>query len=159
MKDYFTSKEQLEIMMALSLKQLTTDMYDNWSKRKCLTSEEKKYLKSSLSFLDKFLKLLFARTNKEELEKLDKKMKKNTVRMYDNYELERLNKKINNSYATTRLTEDEFCLLAENLMDVKCKGCNKNRSECDIYKFLDENNVPEFSENTAENCKYSYELL
>ena len=158
MKDYFTSKEQLEIMMALSLKKLITDMHDNWSKRKCLTSEEQKYLKTSLTFLEKFLELLFARTSKEELEKLNKKMKKNTVRMYDNYELERLNKKINNSYATTHLTEDEFCLLAENLMDVRCKDCKRNRHDCDIYKFLEENNVPEFSDNTAENCKYSYTL-
>ena len=158
MKDYFTSKEQLEIMMALSLKELITGMYDNWSKRKCLTSEEKKYLKTSLTFLEKFLELLFARTSKEELEKLNKKMKKNTVRMYDNYELERLNKKINNSYATTHLTEDEFCLLAENLMDVRCKDCKRSRHDCDIYKFLEENNVPEFSDNTAENCKYSYTL-
>ena len=157
MKDYFTSREQMEIMLMITLQSTLKEVLEDWDKRKCLTKDERRNLKMSSTYMTKFINSLFSRMNKEEIETLNKKMSKNTVRLYDKYELDRLNKKINDAYAVTKLTEDEFCTIAEQIMDINCKNCNKNRHECMLYKVFDENNAPEMTGETFDNCKYHYE--
>ena len=86
MKDYFTSREQMEIMLMITLQNTLKEVLEDWDKRKCLTKDERRSLKMSSTYMTKFINSLFSRMNKEEIETLNKKMSKNTVRLYDKYE-------------------------------------------------------------------------
>lgn len=155
-KDYFTSQEQLEIMMALCLKQNLSEMIDSWEKRKAIDTTEAKNLKLSRTYLTKFLQSLFNRTNKKELDKLNRKMKVNTVRLYDKFQLDQLNREIDGAYARTTLDSEQYCTFCEEIMDVRCNGCDKDWKTCDLYNLFDSTLAPEPGCNKA-NCKYSYD--
>lgn len=155
-KDYLTSQECLEIMMIVSLQQTICRMIDSWVERGATTTLEGKSLKMARTYISKFLESIFTRLSKEEIKKLNRKMEINTVRLYDKYELDSLNKKIESTYEKTVLDSDQYCLLCENIMDVNCKDCNKDYKSCDIYTLFDSTLAPEPSE-CKQNCKYSYE--
>lgn len=156
-KDYFTSQESLEIMMLLSLKHNLDGVVDGWGARNVISPDESKNLKMARTYLSKFLESLFARTSKEEIKRLNRKMEVNTVRLYDKYQLDALNKKVDAAYEKTVLDSDQYCLFCENIMDVNCKSCTKCSSECELYDLFVDTLAPEPGDNKP-NCKYAYDL-
>lgn len=157
-KDYLTSNEQLEVMILIALKDVIGKMVTSWSERKAFYDDESKNLKTSFTYLGKFLDSIYSRLDDKELERLNRKLSMNAVRLYDNYEIEKKENKIKNVYSKFTLTSSEWYEFCEEIMNVRCKDCENCWQNCNLYKLLDENNAPEPTGFSNVKCKYFYTL-
>lgn len=74
----------------------------------------------------------------------------------DDYTLQKLYRLLEAKKDYT-LTKDEFIDLIEAKMEMSCKGCTKNRCECDTHKFFEDNFIPPINEDSDKcNCEYAY---
>lgn len=156
MKDYLTSDERLLIMLSLAYLEHIDNMADTWPDRAVLEKEEGKNLKMARTYLKKFLKGFFSKLNIKEQQAINKRLNRNKFLMYDNYELDKMERKMNKSMDNVTLEREEFEDWCCEVMDVKCKNCKKHWVECDMHKLFVDNLIPEPTGFNSNNCRYAY---
>lgn len=167
-KDYMNYEERNQMMVMGGLirmeefvknkgkdgpKMLT--MADSWEQRGAATKDEIKWLKTSHTFLRKFFDSVIKRMNKDEQEKLKRKLSKFDFRYVDDYTLDKVYRDLTDKMKYAVMENDDFQNWTVEVMEVKCKGCTCDWKECTFHKALEDNFVPE-TEWNLPNCRYAY---
>jgi hypothetical protein len=171
MRDYLNSNEKNQFMVLQSIVQMIdglrnsgvdgpkiTNMLEEWSKRNNITKEEHKNLKTSETFLRKFLASVYERLSKKEQEQIKKKIMKFDFKLVDDYTLKQVNRNIIDRFVNAAVPREQFQDWCCEIMQVKCNGCTKNWNECQLHDVFNDNFVPE-SGFDCTNCKYAYSKL
>lgn len=167
MKDYLNTQERNQLMVFMSLLQLMEGrrngfdavkigtMMEEWSKRNNMTKEEHKYLKTSNTYLKKFITSVRDRLSKKEKDVLEKKLAKFDFRLVDDFTLSQVHRDMSDKMVNAILPRQQFYDWCKNIMEVKCNGCTKDWKECDLHEVFDDNFIPE-SGFDCSNCRYAY---
>lgn len=132
-------------------------MWEEWTERGILTKEQKKNMKTGFTYLRKFLDDVFQ--NNLDIKSKDIVSKKSvnwSFRLMDDYTVQKIYTMLSNQQEI-HMSKDDFYDLVETKMHVSCKGCTKNRCECDFHTFLENRFVPPMNEKAeCVNCEYAY---
>jgi hypothetical protein len=121
MRDYLNSNEKNQFMVLQSIVQMIdglrnsgvdgpkiTNMLEEWSKRNNITKEEHKNLKTSETFLRKFLASVYERLSKKEQEQIKKKIMKFDFKLVDDYTLKQVNRNIIDRFVNAAVPREQF---------------------------------------------------
>ena len=157
MKDYLNTDER-DLMLILSnhLDRIER-MIVEWDKRGNLTKDERKALRTSLSWGLKAFESIVQRQNNSSLKALDRALKNNTV-IIDMKSIAEVYKKKKVAQVDAFYEENkEYIRLVELIMDYNCKDCSKSCNKCDFYSEFEEQYIPDLSGiKKPQNCKYAY---
>jgi hypothetical protein len=167
-RDYLNSNEKNQFMVLQSVVQMMdglrnsgvdgpkiSSMLEDWSKRDNMTKAEHKNLKTSETYLRKFLASVYERLNAKEKDAIKKKLMKFDFKLIDDYTLKQINRDIADKITNAVVPRQEFYDWSSEIMEVKCNGCTKDWSTCQLHQVFDNNLVPE-SGFDCKNCKYAY---
>ncbi|MDR7237144.1 DUF5651 domain-containing protein [Neobacillus drentensis] len=170
MRDYLNSIEKNQFMVLQSIVQLMdglrnagvdgpkiTSMLEEWTKRGNITKAEHKNLKTSETFLRKFLASVYERLSPKEQELIKKKVMKFDFKLVDDFTLKQVHRDIKDKMNNAVVPRQQFYDWCMEIMNVKCNGCTKDWNTCDLHQVLDNNFIPE-SGFDCKNCKYAYNL-
>ncbi|MFD0825833.1 DUF5651 domain-containing protein [Neobacillus sp. M.A.Huq-85] len=170
MRDYLNANEKNQFMVLQSIVQMMdglrnagvdgpkiSSMLEEWSKRDNMTKEEHKNLKTSETYLRKFLSSVYERLSQKEQDVIKKKIMKFDFKLVDDYTLKQVHRDIADRLVNAVVPRQQFYKWCEEIMTVKCNGCTKNWNECELHQVFEDNFVPESGFNCG-NCKYAYKL-
>ena len=168
MRDYLNSNEKNQFMVLQSIVQMMdglrnsgidgpkiSSMLEDWSKRDNMTKAEHKNLKTSETFLRKFLASVYERLSAKEQDAIKKKLMKFDFKLIDDYTLKQIDRDIKDKIANAVVPRQQFYDWSSEIMAVKCNGCTTDWSTCQLHEVFDNNLVPE-SGFDCKNCKYAY---
>jgi hypothetical protein len=168
LRDYLNANEKNQFFVLLSVAQLMEGKRNNgvdgprigtileeWSKRGNMTKEEHKNLKTSQTYLNKFISSVYDRLSPKERAIIDKKSTKFDFKLIDDYTLKQVNRDIADKINNAVVPRQEFYEWCAEIMSAKCNGCTKDWNTCDLHQVFDNNLVPESGFN-CQNCKYAY---
>jgi hypothetical protein len=168
MRDYLNASEKNQFMVLQSIVQMVdglrnsgvdgpkiSSMLEDWSKRNNMTKEEHKNLKTSETFLRKFLASVYDRLSPKDQEAIKKKLIKFDFKLVDDFTMKQINRDISDRFVNAAVPREQFYKWCEEIMNVKCNGCTKDWNTCDLHQVFEENFVPE-SGFDCKNCKFAY---
>lgn len=168
MRDYLNSNEKNQFMVLQSIVQMMdglrnsgvdgpklSSILEEWKKRNNITKDEHKHLKTSDTYLRKFLASVYDRLNHKEQEAIKKKLVKFDFKLIDDYTLKQIDRDIKDKINNAVVPRQQFYDWSSEIMTVKCNGCTKDWSTCQLHEMFDNNLVPE-SGFDCKNCKYAY---
>lgn len=167
-RGYLNREEYNNFLMLLSLNMLvigersldckaTPPMWDTWVEKGIMTPEQKKNLKMATTYFNKFINDVF--NNNFDLTTKDKiiqQIAKFDFRLIDDYTVQKIYSLMNSTTKEFHMDKDDFFDLVEAKMEMSCKGCTKDRNECELRQFLEDRFVPPINEGSECNCEYSY---
>lgn len=154
-KDYLNSTETMQILFLDAMTLNLDEMIQDWTKRGTFDTKDEESLRNARIYINNFLSNVYNSLDKKEKDKIMKKLKSNQICMYDVHQLNMLENRKKKAQERYYLSYDEFCDIAEQIMDVRCNKCEKHWKECSLYNILDRNNAPE-SGFCFGKCKYAY---
>ncbi|MDQ0412705.1 DUF5651 domain-containing protein [Mesobacillus stamsii] len=168
MRDYLNSNEKNQFMVLQSIVQMMdglrnsgvngpkiSSMLEDWTKRDNMTKAEHKNLKTSETFLRKFLASVYERLNSKEQDVIKKKLVKFDFKLIDDYTLKQIDRDIKDKITNAVLPRQQFYDWSSEIMAVKCNGCTQEWNTCQLHQVFDDNLVPE-SGFDCKNCKFAY---
>lgn len=132
-------------------------MWEEWSKHDMINVEQQKNLKMATTYLKKFITSKLQDLDKETQDKINKKIQKFDFKLVDDYTLQKLFRDMNDRMKYVTLPREDFYNWTEEVMYKHCTECTKDRGECNLYKILDDNLIPEAGYNIP-SCPYAYKL-
>ena len=109
------------------------------------------------TYFNKFINDVF--NNNFDLTTKDKiiqQIAKFDFRLIDDYTVQKIYSLMNSTTKEFHMDKDDFFDLVEAKMEMSCKGCTKDRNECELRQFLEDRFVPPINEGSQCNCEYSY---
>lgn len=168
MRDYLNSIEKNQFMVLQSVLQLIegkrndgkdgpkiNNMLKQWTDHSNMTKEEHKNLKTSETYLKKFLLSVYDRLSPKEQSILNKKITKFDFKLVDDYTLKQVHRDISDRFVNAVVPREQFYDWCAEIMSVKCNGCTKDWNTCDLHHVFENNFVPE-SGFDCQNCKFAY---
>lgn len=164
-RGYLRANEENLLMMLMTLGQLLDGTrslddkndgasWDVMEKAGIITKEQKKNLKMATTYIKKFTSdLVENNLDYKEKAKLLRKAAKWNFRIVDDYQLKKLDKIYGKK--DRGVSEEWFIELIDSSLFANCKGCTKDRTECKLRDFYDDNLIPRVTES-CDNCEYSY---
>jgi hypothetical protein len=170
MRDYLNAIEKNQFMVLQSIVQLMDglrnsgvdgpkieSMLEEWKKRDNITKDEHKNLKTSETYLRKFLASVYERLSPKEQDLIKKKVMKFDFKLVDDFTLKQVNREIKDRMVNAVIPRQQFYDWCVDIMEVKCNGCTKDWNTCDLHQVFEHNFVPE-SGFDCSNCKFAYNL-
>jgi hypothetical protein len=167
-RDYLNATEKNQFMVLQSIIQLLEGkrhegkrgpqihtILEQWKNSNNLTKEEHKSLKTSETYLKKFIMSVFNRLSKKEQSILEKKILKFDFKLVDDYTLKQVNRDIQDRFVNAVMPREQFYTWTEEIMCVKCLGCTKDGNTCELNAVFEDNFIPE-SGFDLPNCKFAY---
>lgn len=168
-RGYLNREEFNSFMMLASLNMLINGergldgrrgrpIWDAWMEKNIMTPEQKKNIKMATTYFGKFINDVF--NNNLDIKSKDRiinQLAKYDFRVVDDYSLQQIYKLMKSSLEDFHVDKDNFFDLVEAKMVVSCKGCTKNRCECELRTFFESKFIPPINEGSQCNCEYSYE--
>ena len=172
-RGYLRQEEMNQVVMLASTYQLLMGfrslhgsgdkepVWEKFEKSGIITKEQIKYIKMATTYQRKFLDSFVGdNLDRKSKEIISKRLAKWELRVADDYQIKRLenllkrNKEVN-------LSLDEFYSLVDAKLYAECKGCTKNRQDCKLRNFFEENFIPgiedlKIVEQGKCNCEYAY---
>ena len=130
-------------------------------KNQMITKEQAKNLRTAITYQRKFLESFIEdNLDRKTKETMAKRLVKWELRVVDDYQVQKLDNLLKKK-EDVNLTMDEFLSLVDAKLYAECKGCTKNRQECKLRDFFEENFIPGISdmkvvEEGKCNCEYAY---
>lgn len=168
MKDYLNAEEKNQFMVLCSVLQIfkgvrnmgiknpaeIKTMLEDWNSRGNLTKDEHRSLKMAGTYINKFCESVYERLGDKEKFEIERRLGKFDFRLVDDYTLKKVYKQIQTEFEK----QEEYRTFAEEIMDIRCKGCTKDYKQCELYKLFDNNFIEESGFDMC-NCKYAYKEL
>ena len=157
MKKYLNREERITVLYLTNLLDRTEMMIQDWDSRGNLTKNEKKWLKTSLSFGLKVLESILARLDINVVVNLKKEKEQSGIHLDMVHSLEVIKKRKSAELDGCYEDNKEYYKLVELILEHNCKGCTTPCGECEFFKDFTEQCVPYLDgDETKQNCKYSY---
>lgn len=174
-RGYLRQEEMNAIIMLASTHQLIKGLrglhdhgdgvptWDKFAKSGIITKEQSKYLKMSMTYLEKFLdSFILDNLDRKTKETVAKRIAKWELRVADDYMIQKLDNMLRNSRERT-VTLDELLSLVDGKLYAECKGCTKDRNECPLRDFYENQFIPPVvdwgkvqEDKMPCNCEYAY---
>lgn len=164
-RSYLNSKEENFYMTAKVMLLLlngdtdTTEGNENivqvFEKAGMLTKNTKRSLKTSMTYLEKFLTDTYLLLDSREQKKIIKKSLGFNLKFINDFEAEKLNRDITDKKKYVSIKRNLF----ENVIDVlgqECVNCTKHYKECSLYDVFEDTLT--VSDGECKNCKYACKL-
>lgn len=132
-------------------------MWESWVERGVMTPEQRKNLKMANTYFNKFINDVF--NNNFDLVTKDKviaQLVKYDFRLIDDHTVRQVYNLMDSATKEFHLTQDEFFDLVEAKMETSCKGCTKDRCECETRELFESKFIPPVNEGSQCNCEYAY---
>ena len=121
-----------------------------------ITAEEKKNLKSSYTFLKKYLESAYNNLDQPTQNKIDKQADKFDFRLVDDYTFKRIIRDISKEMDYAKIKRKDFEEILEDVAEIKCVGCTQDYKECSLFKVMDQC-LLKYGEGTGK-CPYAADL-
>jgi hypothetical protein len=151
-KDYLTTDERRTFIVFKKAIDKAEEMVEHWK----LTKEEKKNLRTCITFGMKVFDSVSGSLSNKALEALIKSVTKAKLTIEDKHAIEVYNKKIGSNIDSAYEENRDYYRLVELLMACKCYKCELSCKECEIADEFEEHLVPS-SPDGKGNCQYAYE--
>lgn len=173
LKDYLNSEELNDFMTIGMLLETSGDILESkidekvitlgkiriaWDTRGNLSKEEHKAIKTAETYLTKAYRSILNRLSKNEAIKIQRRLNTSYIRILDKYTIDKINRETADKYKNAVIPRVQFEDWCEVIMQVKCKGCTKDRQACKLREVFEDNFVPE-SDWGLDNCRYAYNEL
>lgn len=154
MFQYLNQRQVGDLMLLFCISDTLEKIIRTWVEHENMTKEEAKYIRTSRTYMNKFMKELQARIPDKEKEKLVKRYSNFHLQIMDKWLLDKFQRDIEESAQTVLMDRDIFTGLAYEVSNVKCKDCDKHFQECKWHDVLYECLFP--SAEQKHNCPYAY---
>lgn len=148
--------QQLEGLRSISGRPSEIPMWEDWTKRGMMTPEAKKCLKMGHTYIKKFIDEMLQSLDKEEVQKISKKLEKFDYRLIDDYTLQKVHRDINDHFKYAVMDRENFNNIIEDMAQVTCVGCTKDYRKCALHKVYEDILLPGLGEQP--NCPYACNL-
>lgn len=157
MKNYLNKQERVAILFFTNLLDRVENMIEDWDSRGNLTKNERKWLKSCVTFGIKALESILYRQDRGVVANLQKEKNKSAIHLDMKHSLEVIAKKKSADLKASYEENKEYFKLVELILEHNCNGCRKQFTECEFYKEFEDQCIPYADGNEEfQNCKYSY---
>src|SRR5437763_1570303 len=130
MRDYLNANEKNQFMVLQSIVQLIdglrnagvdgaklSNMLEQWTKSNNMTKEEHKNLKTSETYLRKFLSSVYDRLSSREQDVIKKKIMKFDFKLVDDYTLKQVNRNIADRFVNAAVPREQFYNWCSEIMN------------------------------------------
>lgn len=154
LKNYLNNEESNNIFWLYVTKMYMPKYRHNMVSSGNITAEEHKHLKMAETYLGKFTDSILSRVNQKTIKNFSSKFADHEIRVMDAKTLHKMRGQWADEIQAVHLKREEFEDFCEQIMEVKCNGCEINPEDCNLYDLLEENFVPVY--DACINCKYAY---
>lgn len=154
-KKRLTQKQRRELFQLEMMYAVVRSFAEQFDRDSILTKENAKFVKIALSFIEKVIHNILTELEEKEKQKYQNWAKKFRVAFLDEESVldRKIVEKLEKYADKYVLSEEEFLDLAENAIEVRCKGCQKEDYEkCRFYTTMYELNVD--PQNFTDGCPY-----
>lgn len=157
LKDYLSAKDMNDLLFISHLLETNFNTLENWKQHENITKEEAKYLKTAITYTEKFLSQVFKRMPEKENEKFIKrcvKAENEPVRILDKWMHDRILGKFETEHEVVKIERPQLEKLALACIQSHCEDCTESYNSCDIYDIMEDNLIPRCEH--LKNCPYAY---
>ena len=154
MFQYLNQRQVSDLMLLFCIADDLDKIIDEWVVHKNMTPTEAKYIKTSRTYMNKFMNELQERIPAKEKDKLIKRYSNFHLQIMDKWLLEKFQRDMEEKAQMVLMDREIFSGLAYEVTGVKCRDCDKSHSNCKWHDVLHECLFP--SSEQKPNCPYAY---
>jgi len=154
MFQYLSQKQVTDLMLLFCVADDLDKIIDEWVVHKNMTPTEAKYIRTSRTYMRKFMNEIQERIPNKEKDKLIKRYSNFHIQIMDRWLLEKLHREAQEKSQTVLMDRHVFSGLAYEVTNVKCRDCDKSHSDCKWHDVLYECLFP--AAEQKPNCPYAY---
>ena len=157
MKKYLNSNEMEDILYIYHLANTSESIVDNWTSRNNMTKNEAKYLRTAITYTNKFLEECMLRLEEKERQKVLKrtiKASKKPIIIIDEWMKNRILGTYEKEMEIVKIERPSFEKVSLLAMKTVCEDCTNHFSNCEFYDILEDNLLPRAERE--RNCPYAF---
>lgn len=157
MKKYLNNNEMNDLLYAYHLADTSRKTVQGWTSRGNMTKNEAKYLRTAITYTQKFIDGVLERLDKKEKDKVSKRTVKyadKPVIIMDEYMKQRILGPLETEYETVKIERPKFEKIAILAMKTTCEDCTGHFSQCSLYDIFEDSLLPRAERE--RNCPYSF---
>lgn len=157
MKKYLNSNEMLDLLFAYHLADTSEKTVENWTSRGNMTKNEAKYLRTAITYTQKFIKECMERLDCKERSKVLKRTIKSAEKpiiFVDEWMRQRVMGEYEKELETVKISRKKFEKVSLLAMKAVCEDCTDNFSNCWLYDIFDDCLLPRAEKE--RNCPYCF---
>ena len=154
MFQYLNQRQVSDLMILFCIADDLDKIINEWVVHKNMTTTEAKYIRTSRTYMNKFMNELQARIPAKEKDKLIKRYSNFHLQIMDKWLLEKFQRDMEEKAQMVLMDREIFSGLAYEVTGVKCRDCDKSHSNCKWHDVLHECLFP--SAEQKPNCPYAY---
>lgn len=156
LRDYLNSNETNDYMTIRFTVMVLKRILKEWGALGNLTKEEITNIKYAVTYTTKFFNLIQARLNPKENDKFNKRLAKFEFKLVDDYQFKKIFRDTQNAMVNAVMPREDFNNFCEEIMDVRCKDCNKDWSTCKLHDVFENNFAVEPTGYELPNCRFAF---
>ena len=153
MFEYLNQKQVSDLMLLFCVADNLDKMLNEWVEHKNMTKTEAKYLRTSRTYMSKFMNELQARISNKEKDKLIKRYSNFHMQIMDKWLLDKFERDIEDKAQMVLMDRDIFSSLAYEVISIKCRDFDKSHEDCKWHDVLYECLFP--AAEQKPNCPYA----
>lgn len=158
-RDYANQKDFDRLIVISTVRDYIIEFLGEWIEHDALDKNEKKFLKTSMTYAGKFIEEFGKRLTEKQLKRMIKILtsKRNTLVVTDEYQLNRIMNNYDKNMEISHIPRIELEAFCKLIKKDHCENCHKSMCDCEYYDFFEENFI---SKSESEcNCPYAYKKL
>ena len=157
MKKYLNNNEMNDLLYAYHLATTSKKTVQGWTTRGNMTKNEAKYLRTAITYTQKFINEVLDRLDNKEKDKVKKrtiKVSNKPVIILDEWMEKRILGPLESEYEIVKIERTKFEKVAILAMKTTCEDCTEHFSQCSLYDIFEDTLLPRAEIN--KNCPYSF---
>ena len=146
-----------DILYAYHLANTSENTVENWTSRGNMTKNEAKYLRTAITYTNKFLQECMLRLDDKERKKVLQrtiKASKKPIIIIDEWMKRRILGPYEKEMEVVKIERTNFEKVALLAMKTVCEDCTNHFSSCEFYDILENNLIPRSEKE--KNCPYCF---
>lgn len=157
MKKYLNNNEMNDLLYAYHLANTSEKTVEGWTTRGNMTKNEAKYLRTAITYTQKFIKEVLGRLDNKERDKVLKRTIKNSdkpIIIVDEWMKQRVLGPLESENEIVKIERPKFEKIAILAMKTTCEDCTGHFSQCSLYDIFEDSLLPRAERE--RNCPYSF---
>lgn len=157
MKKYLNNNEMNDLLYAYHLATTSKKTVQGWTTRGNMTKNEAKYIRTAITYTQKFINEVLDRLDNKEKDKVKKrtiKVSNKPVIILDEWMEKRILGPLESEYEIVKIERPKFEKVAILAMKTTCEDCTEHFSQCSLYDIFEDTLLPRAERE--RNCPYSF---
>ena len=157
MKKYLNNNEMNDLLYTYHLADTSKKTVQGWTTRGNMTKNEAKYLRTAITYTQKFINEVLGRLDNKERDKVLKRTIKNSdkpVIIIDEWMKQRILGPLESEHEIVKIERTKFEKVAILAMKTTCEDCTEHFSQCSLYDIFEDTLLPRAERE--RNCPYSF---